>query len=535
MSARILRLICWLAVLTGGGVAVYPTVSNLLLRQWTDYSWAQAQQSLQAGDQPQARATLKSLLNLHPWHLPARAALARLEHDRGEYGLAMALRDSLADLAPGHALLTESWSLDQLEPGTRAGNLELEAALRLAETDSAQSLILALTAALAQCAEPRSVAQLIRQLYGLDGGAAQMRELVARLSARRQDPAGGAARIPGIGPVEILGQALYGRPAALIQTAQLHIVQNNAVAFQSALNIAEDQFAETGLADGLRSLALQAAEQPELAAQALAEGLRRAPRSRPLLVALHNMLGRQSGAAAAAERMEALLARDPDFDRARELAVKSLVASGRLGRAEQLLQDDLSRRPDAEKAAVRLATFYLELGRVPEAAAVLEKARLRMGPAPQLVRLLAHAQNLLNQPDAAIASLESLRDHPEFSAADANNLAMLRLAHDPAQLDAKQWTALAARIAPQATGSPELLDTLGLIDLHLDRPEAALAHLRQAVSLSGAPALRVHLARALVELKQDAAARAALEQALADGREFAERMDAQILLQTLGQ
>jgi tetratricopeptide (TPR) repeat protein len=114
--------------------------------------------------------------------------------------------------------------------------------------------------------------------------------------------------------------------------------------------------------------------------------------------------------------------------------------------------------------------------------------------------------------EAARARFEQvLRDHPGHVGA-ANDLAFVLAADGTDFAAAQRYAELAVRLRP----SPETLDTLGYVKLRQGAAEEAVGLFERALARQPDYATaRYHLALALIERGEPAAARQALEQALA--------------------
>lgn len=184
--------------------------------------------------------------------------------------------------------------------------------------------------------------------------------------------------------------------------------------------------------------------------------------------------------------------------------------------AEAIYRDLVAERPDAEGPARELYDLLSRQGRDDEAEAVLAAAIAAQPQSETLRWLLAGAQQLRGDIDAAIASYEAL--HAENTANDvfANNLAALLASYRATPENLVRAQTIARRL--RASDVPAFRDTYGWILFQRGNAAEALPHLRFAADgLPGSGQVQYHLGRALAETGNTAEARAALEQALALG------------------
>ena len=224
----------------------------------------------------------------------------------------------------------------------------------------------------------------------------------------------------------------------------------------------------------------------------------------------------------------------------------------RLGQADELTSQVVEQHPANLAAVTLLADIRLARGR-PEEAIRLYRRGMRIADKPELAISLYRAQNLaghnrqalnelavwyLRNPDntpimrfladqyiksgrtaEALALYEQLSIRLPADAEVHNNLSNLLLPLDSER--ALQTALRAYEIAPE---NPAVLDTLGWIRVQLGDLEKGLAHLREAVVRdTSVPEVRYHLAVALEEYGDTAAARRQLRLALGMGKAFPER------------
>jgi tetratricopeptide (TPR) repeat protein len=233
--------------------------------------------------------------------------------------------------------------------------------------------------------------------------------------------------------------------------------------------------------------------------------------------------------AAAAAKLEALVAEHPDRPGLLALRGQTLLAAGDLDGAEQAFDAALSLY--GEHAPAEAGKGWVALRRGDAAAAVIHLERAAAW-APENADIgygAAQARLASGDETGAVAALEKLlRVQPEH-AASANELAFL-LARRGESLDlALRLAERAARLAP----SPEVSDTLGFVRWRRGETQQARSALEAALAERPDYATaRYHLALVQKGAGDDGAARASLERALA-GAPFPEADEARLLLEQL--
>jgi tetratricopeptide (TPR) repeat protein len=205
---------------------------------------------------------------------------------------------------------------------------------------------------------------------------------------------------------------------------------------------------------------------------------------------------------------------DPEVAEFHTAHAEVLLALARAPDAAQAYERALDLDPDSPRAVSGLAGLRAEQGRHAEALALYDRAR-EADPADadaawRAVRLAVEAESAADVDDRLEALLFA---HPRH--ARAANLLARRLLEQGQDLDRAQEL---ARRAVRFGGGAEALETGGRIALASGDTSRALRSLR--LSLERRPnsaTTRYHLARALIEAGEDAAARRALEKALATG------------------
>ncbi|MEB2346847.1 MAG: tetratricopeptide repeat protein [Deltaproteobacteria bacterium] len=214
-----------------------------------------------------------------------------------------------------------------------------------------------------------------------------------------------------------------------------------------------------------------------------------------------------------------------------------LLANGKPEQALAAIERAVALLPELPGAADLLTGLLTQLGREQEAVDRLE-ARARAGKLPVSDRVLLARLQIQNGNDArAIELLESV-------VAERNDLPGAR--NDLAFLLARQGTDLerALDLAQEARSalprSPEAADTLGLVYLRRNLPEAAVDQFRAAIELAKAqsPAWatsQYHLGLGLKALGRHDEARQAFERALAAATPFPELEETRREIESLAQ
>ena len=246
------------------------------------------------------------------------------------------------------------------------------------------------------------------------------------------------------------------------------------------------------------------------------------------VVALNQLfdLWLQTGRVETAEKqLAALLAKHPDSAHLHGLRGRAALIQGRDADAEQEFTKALELAPNDGAALSGLALLERQRGDVPKAIETMKRAAAAAQTNPEYGYMAARMT--LDQGDRKTARemFEAvLRSHPGQVGA-ANDLAFL-LAEDGDDLpEAQRYAERAVRLQP----SPETIDTLGYVKLRQGAAEEAVGLFERAlVRQPDYATARYHLALALIEKGEPAAARQALEEALA--RPFPEQQEARKVL-----
>jgi tetratricopeptide (TPR) repeat protein len=212
------------------------------------------------------------------------------------------------------------------------------------------------------------------------------------------------------------------------------------------------------------------------------------------------------------KRLESLVAQSPDSAQLHALLGRLAVVRGDSEEAEERFATALELAPEDPSALSGRALLERQNGELAQAIETMTKAAAaapQNGDYPYVAAAMVLESG---DREAARARFERvLRDHPGH-VGSANDLAFV-LAADGTDLDAAQrYAELAVRLRP----SPETFDTLGYVKLRRGAAEEAVGLFERALARQPDYATaRYHLALALIERGEPAAARQALEEALA--------------------
>jgi tetratricopeptide (TPR) repeat protein len=217
---------------------------------------------------------------------------------------------------------------------------------------------------------------------------------------------------------------------------------------------------------------------------------------------------------AALARIDAALARDAGSAELHGLRGLVLLAAGRLAEARASAEKGLAAAPENATALQAAGRVAVHEGRLDDAIGLLDRAAAADPEDAESAYTAAQIQ--LSRGDAADAERrlqEVLARNPGHVAAN-NDLAWL-LAERPDERErALRHAQRAARIDPR----PEILDTLGWVQLQRGDPNAALeAFERSLAAKPDDPSIRYRYALALEALDRDEEALEALQRALQTG------------------
>jgi tetratricopeptide (TPR) repeat protein len=366
--------------------------------------------------------------------------------------------------------------------------------------------------------------QTAERMGDLEKAAAQYREAV-RADAAATDAALYAARL----------ELASGRPADAAELARRHLEERDAQSpeafilrlraltamgqhqearrtaraftkvagdpVRTAVELAAVESGAEGPAAGVRSLEKSgldlAARENRLALRALVEHLVAAGR-----------------ADAALGRLDAALARDAGAAELHSLRAHVLLVAGRVPDAHAAADAALAAAPEDAAALQAAGRVALQEGRHDDALALLDRAAAANPGDAESAYLAAQLQLARGAADDARQRLQGVLGRDPGHVGANNDLAWL-LAERPEDRDrALRLAQRAARLDPR----PEILDTLGWVQLQRGDPNAALAAFEKSLEAKpDDPSIRYRYALALEALDRDDEALAALQRALQTG------------------
>jgi putative PEP-CTERM system TPR-repeat lipoprotein len=262
----------------------------------------------------------------------------------------------------------------------------------------------------------------------------------------------------------------------------------------------------------------------------LQAALARDPKNASVKSDLIRIEAKIGGLPAGIAKAQAFAKGDPDNSLYDLVAADLYQQAGKGAEAAALLEKDLAARPKDDNLRIGLARLYNEARNEAKAEAVLQD-RLKTDP---------------NNYDLGVALAALYLDAKKYDVATSeyNRLLAARPA-DPAVLNNLAWLLqqkgdltkaheLAQRAVAAAPSAPQIDDTFGWILLAQGDTGKAVTYLTAAnVSAPTNPAIQYHLAVALQKVGRAADAQAMLEKLLASGASFADKADAEKLLQQL--
>ncbi len=221
---------------------------------------------------------------------------------------------------------------------------------------------------------------------------------------------------------------------------------------------------------------------------------------------------------------------DPDNSLYDVVASALYVKAGNRPQAIALLEKSAAAKPSDDALAIALAKLDADAGDADKAVTLLS-GRLKSAPDNFAVgSALASTYLTSKQYDAAIKEYTRLLAARPTDPAALNNLAWLY----QQQGDLAKARSLAERAIATAPRAPQIDDTLGWILLAQGETDKAVTYLTAAnVSAPRDPAIQYHLAVALSRVGRGADAQTMLERLLGSGAVFADKADAQKLLDQL--
>jgi predicted Zn-dependent protease len=504
---------------------------------------ARAMDALKAGHTDQARAELRSVLELRPEDGNARLKLAALELAQGNTELAFLEYQGLTEMRPEDP---EGWiGLARLMRGS--GLLEAPEA----------TLDRALEAAPGNAGAHRLRSEIRERLGRYHGaledaraatkaapGDAEARSLLARLQARVESAAAAAPDPPPAPPRRLRPDAQVdrsalgawtreywpGRMADVRKRFEQQTQRRDWVEAQRIVDAATLEF--PGAIFGPFLAALLDLQQGHLdaAEQSLEAALRIAPRSPVLVATLGRVWSRKGGAAFAAGRLMTLAERDPKLSIVRYIAARAYIEAGDPFRAEGALRRGLELQPDSPIPYQHLTDFDFGLDRIPEALQVAGEGIARFPGSTDLQMMVGQIQAAAGRPEDAIATYRTLlARRPDLDLA-RYRLAMLLAPRTEPALHAEFLQTLAL-LAADRPSDPQLLDALGWMQHQAGRDDLARPLLELAVEHSpDEPSTRFHLGSIYLGSGAADRGREELRRALDSPRPFPERLEAMRLM-----
>jgi predicted Zn-dependent protease len=537
----------WAALVAAGAIAVAGGLriarSSLVREKRASLATSRALVALKAGHTDQARAELRSVLELEPEDANAGRQLAALDLAQGKTELAFLDFMALTEMTPQDP---EGWiGLARLMRST--GLLEAP------EVMLDQAL---------QAAPGNAVAHLergkIRERLGRYHGA--LEDARAAASAAPDDPVAQAllarcqARVQGVDPgvdwespapprrlrpdAQVDRSSLGawtreywpGRMAEMRKSFDVHSQRRDWAEAQRIVDAASAQFPGAIFGPFLACLLHLQRGELDAAEQRLEDGRRIAPRS-PLLVAtLGRVWSGKGGAAYAAGRLMTLAERDPKLSIVRYIAARAYIEAGDPLRAEGALRRGLELQPDSPIPYQHLTDFNFGLDRVPEALQVAREGIARFPGDTDLQMMVAQIQAAAGKPEEAMTTYRKLlARRPDLDLARYRLAMLLGPRTEPALH--REFLETLALLANDRPSDPQVLDALGWMQHQAGRNNLARPLLELAVEHSAdEPSTRFHLGSVYLASGASDRGREELRRALASRRPFPERLEAMRLL-----
>jgi len=476
---------------------------------------------MQSGDPATARQILEEVLKAAPDYIPALMGLAEIDLGDKKF------EDSRADLTK---VLTR-------DPDNFDG-LMLDSRLRYAQGDLSGA-----TATLEQMARlypqaPRVQYQLatvylaggdetkatvsLNQTLELDPGFADAEMLLAQIEIKERNP---DPAIVSLGNLVQKYPQLVRAQLLLADAYRQRGRGDEALAIYAALEKTSPNLPEVPLLAG--STLLEAGDRAQ-ARQKFERVLALAPTNMPALEQLVNLDLDDKNYEAARRRVQAQVDQAPTKVVLHLLVAKVQLAAGNRAEAEQTLLQAAGLDPKNEQPYLLLAQLYFDGKQKDKAMEALQSAISRNPQNLSAMMLLAtESEGTKDYKGAAAIYEKMLVLDPKCSPA-LNNLAYLYSEYLD-QLD--RGYELAQRARALLPFDPATADTLGWICLKRGMYPTALALLQEsAAKLSSVPEAEFHFGMANYMASDEAAARTALQAALAGGTQFNGREECELCL-----
>ena len=263
----------------------------------------------------------------------------------------------------------------------------------------------------------------------------------------------------------------------------------------------------------------------------LTKALERQPGSIEVLVALAKSYFAMKQPDEALQRIEKVVASNPDNYRAFNLMGEVYLSQKRLREAERAFNRALAINAEWSVPYRNLIKIKLLEDSQSEAIALLELGFDKTLD-PLLGIELASTKDKLGQADESIQVYQRILDKYPKHLLAANNLVMILLRGEPDQRRLDQAMSLVDGFA--TSENPIVLDTLGWVHLKRGETDEAISVFRRAARMnSGLPEIDYHLALALYQKGELEAAKNHLNVALSAERVFEGMEDAKVLMKKL--
>ena len=436
------------------------------------------------------------------------------------------------------ALLLGNNQADKAEPllgealaasPNETGALKLRALIALAKREP-DPAITDLRAVLREKPEDVTAQLLLGQAHVLKGDLALAQEAYEKaIAAAPTEPAAYLAlaelRVRGGDPdgAEALLEKLLAKApdnaAAQQAIARIQLSEQDWTAAEETAKRIRTARPDHPLGYYLEGLAQQRRGELEASVKSFDKALELKPGAAEPLVALARSEVQLKRPDRAAERLEAVLAKEPTNFTALSLSGVVAMDSGQPGIARERFEALVRAYPKSSNSYLLLSTLLARQSDREGAVKVLRDGVERTGRNTMLVLQLAGLLEALGDAEGAIPLYEEVLQLNPKSDPAANNLAVLLVNHRPGPESLDRAYELARRF--ESSDRPEFRDTLGwVLYLRGDYP-AAVPHLEKAVAKADPqPEIHYHLGMAYLKAGRTAEAKAQLTQALTDGKTY---------------
>jgi tetratricopeptide (TPR) repeat protein len=314
---------------------------------------------------------------------------------------------------------------------------------------------------------------------------------------------------------------------------KLQAAEQDWVATEQTLSHARAAGADSSAADLAEGRLYQARGEWNRARAAFEQALTSYPDAPEPLIALVQLDLQQGKAAHAKERLEQVLARNPNHSYASGLIGEVVLLEGDQAGAEARFREAIQRMPEWVQPWLHLATLKLSQKKNGEALEWLEGGLKANHKNEELRLLLAITLNEEGQVDRAIKEYEVLlRQNPRALIA-ANNLATL-LADQKGDQKSLERALVLVKDFEVTAPNPYFLDTLGWVHHKLGHSGQALHYIQQAATTApDNPVVNYHLGIAYYKAGQTTEAKTHLRKAVASQKDFPGMDDARSVLAQL--